>query len=550
MTQHNVEQQQQQQQQQDVDSDLDRQDQPHIEQQHDDVVPQHQDEQQHQQQHTSINHNNVHTIDQEQDHHIQQQQQQQLHHTQQQHQQQQHYPPQQYQQQQQQPQHQQHIPNNVNQPPVIKYTTNRRSRPNSAGNTPGGGKTEEERRDIAINETQDTVFDVILQWISLACSKLLFHPIEFPVHALTTFIQANPTPQPQPIGIPFPMPQQMNQQPQSSLAFTSESLWRLFKQKGTHIYDGGLVYLAHNMVVIIANFTQRFVNASFNTPTGNASVTSIERRQRIGKLVDLLISGVKNAFTLPLDVLMTRLIVHRFYKAADNLHYINDCTLGGICKNEGIISGLYAGWEVVVMKALLEWIYKKCDNHLVTSSKRGPFSPNEKSPAQIILLCLRVLLDYILTVVKVRLNIRNIGFIKTVVTIYRREGIKGFFSGLNTYLALFPLWMIGILFANVIFVKLKQMLERNADLSRRRGKKSSSSLADDDGTQPQAPGMSVIGLSPMETSDDDDDQDDENNSSDDERVVVNRTSINSNYNYNNNNNNIRTSNGDNNNTTQ
>ncbi|EFA76605.1 mitochondrial substrate carrier family protein [Heterostelium album PN500] len=200
----------------------------------------------------------------------------------------------------------------------------------------------------------------------------------------------------------------------------------------------------------------RFVNSAYNTPPlGNASFSAIQKRQRVGAFVDVLLSLAKNAMTLPLDVLMTRLIVHRFYKS-DNLHYINDCTLSGICKNEGIIKGLYA-----------------LTNFRITF----------ESP-----------------VIKVRLNIRNIGFFKTLSTIYRREGIRGLFSGLNTYFVLFPLWMIGILFANVIFIKLKQMLERNADLTRRRRSSSKSGLYSTDNSQPS--GMGVMALSPMVGSDD------------------------------------------------
>eukprot|EP01132_Coremiostelium_polycephalum_P004689 gene4689-5857_t len=336
---------------------------------------------------------------------------------------------------------------------------------------------------VPMMQNQDTLFDVILQWGSLACSKLLFFPIEFPIHALTTFIQSNPSPLPQPIknnGINhIVLSNTLNTNTQlfqtAASSFTnhisgvgnnnkvthflsSTSMIRLLKQKGYHIYDGGLVYLAHNMITILINFTQRSFNSIQNNPN-NAG--RLHKNVRIA--IDLLMSLVKYGLTLPLDVLMTRLIVHRFYRSDNsNLQYSGDCTLSGICKNEGVFRGLYAGWEVIILKSIMEYVYNKLDNHLKFSSKRGTsFSKSEKSPAQIFLLGIKILLDYMLTVIKVRLNIRNIGIVKTVKNIISREGMRGLFAGLNTHFMLFPLWMIGILFANIIFIKVKHLLERS-----------------------------------------------------------------------------------------
>ncbi|EGG13901.1 mitochondrial substrate carrier family protein [Cavenderia fasciculata] len=452
-----------------------------------------------------------------------------------------------------------------------------------------------QKNNIAINGTnQDTAFDVVLQWCSLACSKLIFHPIEFPIHALTTFIQSTPTPQPikssaskfylfkkalspssSPTITTTASLSSTSLSTSSSLStintlannlgvssldnltpqqFTSESLWKLFKQKGYHIYDGGLVYLAHNMIVIIFNFAQRYVSTVYNSHTIITSTRptttnhhdrddngqddedsyvddddkivvvltkdQFERRKKIGKMLDILLSLLKNGLTLPLDVLMTRLIVHRFYKSNST----SDCTLKGIFKNEGLVNGLYAGWEVVALKSLLETIFKFIDNRLVHSNRRGPFTPTEKSPAQILLLCIKISLDYILNVLKVRLNIRNTGFFKTLKTIYKLEGIRGLFSGLNTYFILFPLWMIGILLANVIFVKLKQkMVRKLPPKSKNQNQETGEDQDIDDEDQEENTGVGVSDITTLSSladhhnSDQQDDDDEDGDISFDEK---------------------------------
>ncbi|KYQ93925.1 mitochondrial substrate carrier family protein [Tieghemostelium lacteum] len=298
----------------------------------------------------------------------------------------------------------------------------------------------------------DTIFDIVLQWGSLAISKLCFYPIEFPIHALTTFIQSNHSP-PQPHALIQYTLNTLNNQVSGSTTqhqFLASSLFSLLKQKGYHIYDGGLVYLLHNMITILINFIQR----SFNNLNNNQQPH--QPAKPLASFIDFLISLLKYTLTLPLDVLMTRLIVHRFYKNDSTLENI---TFISLMKNEGIISGLYAGWEVVVLKSILESIYKRLDNHLMRS-KRGKFSSSDKSPAQIILLGIKLLLDYMLSVIKVRLNIRNIGFLKTVKNIIRREGLRGLLAGLNVYFMLFPLWMISVLVANYIYLSLKGLIER------------------------------------------------------------------------------------------
>ncbi|EGC33137.1 hypothetical protein DICPUDRAFT_154838 [Dictyostelium purpureum] len=176
------------------------------------------------------------------------------------------------------------------------------------------------------------------------------------------------------------------------------------------------------------------------------------------------LSLLKYGLTLPLDVIMTRLIVHRFYRR-DSQHYINECTFTGVCRNEGI-RGLYSGWETIVLKSLLDLIYSKLDDQLKSKRKQNVFNQSqqqqsEKSPSQIILMGVKILLDYILTVIKVRMNIRNVGLFKTLRNIVSREGLKGLFSGLNIYFLLFPLWMISILVSNIIFRKVKNTLNRS-----------------------------------------------------------------------------------------
>ncbi|KAM9992337.1 hypothetical protein ACTFIY_009767 [Dictyostelium cf. discoideum] len=362
-------------------------------------------------------------------------------------------------------------------------------------------------------QEHETMFDFILQWGSLACSKLLFFPIEFPIHALTTFIQSQPTPQqplspnsliqnfgvgvsPSNIQLPStslllpPPPPLPPPQPIHSFTYNiatssfvenlptpvSTSLINLLRHKGIHIYDGGMVYIVHNMITILINFIQR----SFNNFQTNLKNNHKHGKSRLSKNSIQLISGslslLKYALTLPLDVIMTRLIVHKFYRSNNTRNNLNDCTFSGVCKNEGI-RALYTGWEVIVLKSLLEQVYTKLDNILKNKNKKNQYPQNqqyqqyqnnnnqqqesEKSPLQITLMGVKILLDYILTVVKVRLNIRNIGLFKTIKNIISRQGIRGLFSGLNTYFLLFPLWMISILVANIIFLKVKGTLDKS-----------------------------------------------------------------------------------------
>ncbi|KAK5583451.1 hypothetical protein RB653_005046 [Dictyostelium firmibasis] len=347
-------------------------------------------------------------------------------------------------------------------------------------------------KNLKKQQEHETMFDFILQWGSLACSKLLFFPIEFPIHALTTFIQSQPTPQ-QPLSpsslqnsvspyIQLPLSSTLSLPPIHSFTYNittssfvenlptpvSTSLINLLRQKGVHIYDGGMVYIVHNMITILINFIQR----SFNNFQTNLKHNHKHGKSRLSKNTIQLVSGslslLKYALTLPLDVIMTRLIVHKFYRSNNTRNNLNDCTFSGVCKNEGI-RALYTGWEVVVLKSLLEIVYSKLDNILKSKNNQYPHNQqyqnsqqqSEKSPLQIALLGAKILLDYILTVVKVRLNIRNIGLFKTIKNIISRKGIKGLFSGLNTYFLLFPLWMISILVANIIFLKVKGALDKS-----------------------------------------------------------------------------------------
>ncbi|KAN0029446.1 hypothetical protein ACTA71_007573 [Dictyostelium dimigraforme] len=348
-------------------------------------------------------------------------------------------------------------------------------------------------------QEHETMFDFVLQWGSLACSKLLFFPIEFPIHALTTFIQSQPTPQ-QPLSTPnslqnlvspniqLPLSSSSSLPPIHSFTYNittssfvenlptpvSTSLINLLRHKGIHIYDGGMVYIVHNMITILINFIQR----SFNNFQTNLKHNHKHGKSGLSKNTIQLVSGslslLKYALTLPLDVIMTRLIVHKFYRSNNTRNNLNDCTFSGVCKNEGI-RALYTGWEVIVLKSLLESLYSKLDTILKNKNKKSQYSQNqqyqqyqnsqqqesEKSPLQITLLGIKILLDYILTVVKVRLNIRNIGLFKTIKNIISRQGIRGLFSGLNTYFLLFPLWMISILVANIIFLKVKGTLDKS-----------------------------------------------------------------------------------------
>jgi len=176
------------------------------------------------------------------------------------------------------------------------------------------------------------------------------------------------------------------------------------------------------------------------------------------KTFGLLFNIVVNC---PLDVLKTRLILDElgpsslrgpkpprspFFSSSTKIIP----TYKNIVTGPGGRSTLYSGWQVVVLKASLDYLLQLWDSR---------FSKLQGSLVQFLPLVSRIFLDYSFMVMKVRANIRNVGIFRLLKKVIKgEEGIYGFLSGWRIYLVLLPFWILNMLLANVMFLLLKKLL--------------------------------------------------------------------------------------------
>eukprot|EP01113_Clastostelium_recurvatum_P045999 TRINITY_DN7994_c0_g1_i1.p1 TRINITY_DN7994_c0_g1~~TRINITY_DN7994_c0_g1_i1.p1 ORF type:complete len:406 (-),score=68.64 TRINITY_DN7994_c0_g1_i1:12-1229(-) len=144
-----------------------------------------------------------------------------------------------------------------------------------------------------------------------------------------------------------------------------------------------------------------------------------------------------------------------------------------IIAEEGV-AGLYSGWSVGLVRAVVNWGFMYLSNYYEqmeweqvrendmrrrmaeeTGTPHEPVAYSSKNRnIKTGLVVTRMVLDYILSVIKIRCNIRDTGLMSYLRSIIKNDGPKGLITGWQVHMYLFLLWLGVIMAAGGIMSRL------------------------------------------------------------------------------------------------
>lgn len=266
--------------------------------------------------------------------------------------------------------------------------------------------------------SQSHIAHLILKGLSIGTVSALTHPIAYPISAAALLCQAN-------------------------VVYTSDVyriiLYAFSKAKNLNLFLGG------GKATVIKTFISVAAVAIEDIWTALVPLQlSRNTTMLVSKFAGLLFNVAVNG---PLDVIRTRLALQEFGQP-NQVQSTMSSEYSKIVSKEGYMA-LYSGWQVMFLQFILDYLIQKWD----TKSQR-----QRGSIVQLFPMVIKFVTDYAFTVIKIRANMKNDGIFSIMKSVVSQRGLRGFMAGWKIHLLLFPLVMINMILANILFLQFKKLL--------------------------------------------------------------------------------------------